>query len=317
MEYRFLGQTGLQVSEFCLGTLPMGPLQSNIGVKEGGYLIRLALEQGINFVDTAQLYQTYPYIKAALAGYSGQVIINSKSSAENFQNMEKALEEAFRALGRDDIEMFLLHAAREKPDVFAKRAGAWECLQEYKRKGYIKAIGIATHNVRTVETAACLPEVDIIFPLINYKGLGILEGDKETMLAAIAQADNAGKGLYAMKALAGGALLDELRQAVDFTRRIPGISSVSIGVTSTAELLMDLKLFSGEKLCQDELVTLKNKKKLKFMQFCVGCGACAAGCVNSAIAMVEGRPQVNTEKCVLCGYCTPLCPEFAIRLQNA
>ncbi|MCL1816488.1 MAG: aldo/keto reductase [Clostridiales bacterium] len=316
MEYRILGGSGLKVSEFCLGALPMGPLQSNISAAEGGKIIRLALEHGINFIDTAQIYKTYPHIRAALNGYSGEVIINSKSTAETYEDMEAAVNEALRELGRDYIDIFLLHAARVQPDVFIKRAAAWECLQEYKRKGYIRAIGISTHSVTTVEASVLLPQVDIIFPLINYQGLGILDGNKDTMLAAITQAAQAGKGLYAMKALAGGSLLGELPQALAFVRQVPGISSVALGITSAAELLMDLKLFNGEDLSQEELASLKNHKQLFFMPFCRGCGACAAGCVNDAISMIEGRPQVDTKKCVLCGYCTPRCPEFAIRLKE-
>ena len=315
MQYRLLGNTGISVSEFCLGALPMGPLQSDISVKEGARIIRLALERGINFVDTAQMYKTYPHIRAALDGFSGEVVINSKSVASTYEEMEQAVWEALRELGRDDIDIFLLHAARVLPDVFEKRAGAWECLQEYKRKGYIRAIGISTHNVHTVDAAADLPELDIIFPLINYKGLGILDGNKDTMLAAIARAAKAGKGLYAMKALAGGALLTELPQALEFARNIPGIASVALGITTEAELLIDLKLFNGEELNEQELATLKKNKQLTFMFFCRGCGACAEGCVNGAITMVEGRPRVDVNKCVLCGYCTPHCPEFAIRLR--
>jgi len=315
VQYAYLGNSGLKVSEFCLGALPMGPLQSNISVEAGGRIIRLALENEVNFIDTAQLYKTYPHIKAALKDYSEQVIINSKSTAATYEDMEAAILEALRELGRDDIDMFLLHAARVQPDVFEIRAGAWECLQEYKQKGYIHSIGIATHNVTTVAAAASLAEVDIIFPLINYKGLGILEGNRETMLAAIAKAAGAGKGLYAMKALAGGALLSELPQALEFTRNVPGIAAVALGVTTEAELLMDLKLFNGQDLSEEELATLKNNKQLIFMSFCRGCGACAKACVNSAITMVEGRPQADKEKCVLCGYCTPHCPEFAIRLK--
>jgi ferredoxin len=135
------------------------------------------------------------------------------------------------------------------------------------------------------------------------------------MLTAITRAAEAGKGLYAMKALAGGALLSELPQALEFTRRTPGIASVALGVASEAELLMDLKLFNGEQLSTQELSALKNNKALVFMSFCKGCGACAAGCVNNAITMVDNKPQVDIKKCVLCGYCTPRCPEFAIRLK--
>jgi len=65
-----LGKTGIKVTELCFGALPIGPLQANISVKKGAKLIRTALERGINFIDTAEVYQTYPHIKKALGGIS-------------------------------------------------------------------------------------------------------------------------------------------------------------------------------------------------------------------------------------------------------
>ena len=64
MEYRLLGQTGMKVSRLCFGALTIGPLQAKLPLGEGVAVIRAALAAGVNFIDTAQLYGTYPYIAA-------------------------------------------------------------------------------------------------------------------------------------------------------------------------------------------------------------------------------------------------------------
>ena len=61
-----LGQTGILVSPVGCGVLPMGPGQLALPVEEGAKLICYALSKGINFIDTAQYYKTYPYIRRAL-----------------------------------------------------------------------------------------------------------------------------------------------------------------------------------------------------------------------------------------------------------
>ena len=317
MKYNLLGKTGLKVSELCFGALPMGPLQNDMSPAEGGKLIRAALEAGVNFIDTAQMYGSYPHILAALKDYSGEVIINSKSIAETYADMETAIHEALKDLQRDCIDIFLLHAARVPADVFETRAGAWECLLEYKQKGYLKAVGIATHVVPSVEVAAKRDDVDIIFPLINKRGMGILEGTLEDMLAAVKLAYEGGKGLYVMKALAGGALLDEYEAAMAYIRGLPYFASTALGLTQEHELITALKVFNDIPLAAEDLKYLKVSKALNIMSFCSGCGKCIEDCPNHALSMTEcGKIKINTEKCVLCAYCTPGCPQFAIRLRN-
>ena len=63
MEKVILGKTGIKVSPLCFGVLPMGPLQKNLPIPVGKKLIRQSLEHPINFFDTAESYQTYPYLK--------------------------------------------------------------------------------------------------------------------------------------------------------------------------------------------------------------------------------------------------------------
>jgi len=310
-----LGKTGIKVTEMCFGALPIGPLQANISVEKGAKLIRAALEKGINFIDTAEAYKTYPHIRKALEGYNKEVIITTKSSAKTYKKMEQSIKDALESLNRTYIDIFLLHAARVTPSVFEERAGAFQCLQDYKARGVIRAIGISTHAVGIVRRAAEIKEIDIIFPIINKIGMGIIDGSVDDMVKAISEAQKAGKGLYAMKALAGGHLIGQLEESFNFVRDIKGISSIAVGMVNQEELVLNLKIFNDEDISQ-ELLTQKIKptKKLFISSFCKGCGTCVKACPNNALSLENGKAVVDHKLCILCGYCNPVCPEFAIRL---
>jgi aryl-alcohol dehydrogenase-like predicted oxidoreductase len=310
-----LGKTGIAVTELCFGALPIGPLQANISVEKGATLIRAALEKGINFIDTAEAYKTHPHIKKALKGYNGEVIIATKSSAKTYKKMEQSIEDALESLNRTYIDIFLLHAARVTPSVFEERVGALKCLQGYKAKGVIRAIGISTHSVAIVRRATEIKEIDVIFPIINKLGIGIIGGSVDDMVEAISEARKAGKSLYAMKALAGGHLIDQLEESFNFVRNIKGISSVAVGMVNQEELELNLKIFNDEEIPQ-ELLTQKIKpsKRLFILSLCKGCGTCVKTCPNNALSLENGKAVVDHKLCILCGYCNPVCPEFAIRL---
>ncbi len=315
MELKKLGLTDIKVSELCFGALPIGPLQANMSPEDGGVLIRQALEMGINFIDTAQSYKTYEHIRRGIEGFTGDLVIASKCMAEDYAGMEKAIQEALESLQRDYIDIFHLHAAMSSTDVFEKREQAMKCLLDYKQKGYIRAVGIATHDVEVVELAASISEIDIVYPLINKKSRGILKGNAQDMIKAINKCHETGKGTYAMKVLAGGNLIGDLFDAVSFVRNIDGIDAVSMGIINSTELELNVKIFSREITSQDMLPNLVSTKKIFVAFLCKKCGLCLEACPNEALSMDDGdRAVVDHEKCILCGYCYPVCPEFAIRM---
>ncbi len=51
-------------------------------------------------------------------------------------------------------------------------------------------------------------------------------------------------------------------------------------------------------------------------QACTGCGKCAAGCPRSAVAMKDGRPEINRAKCMNCYRCVHHCPSLALSLSR-
>ncbi len=314
---RELGNTGLVVTELCFGVLPMGPSQFGLPAGEGGDLIAEAVRGGVNFLDTAQSYRTYDHIRKAfdsLPDGGKGVVVSTKSGTSTYQEMKKAVEEARFALGRDVIDVFHLHAARVDRSVFKDRAGALECLLDMKVKGVVRAVGVSTHSVDAVRAAAEVAGLDVVFPIINVEGLGILHGTRQDMEAAIENAAARGKGLFAMKALGGGNLLSNRERAFSYVRSLPGITAVAVGMVHRDELDMNLRVFNGEPVPRDLAARTVHTKRLIIQAFCRGCGACVENCPNGAMTVTGGKARNDRDKCILCGYCAPVCPEFAIRL---
>lgn len=317
MRQQQLGKTGIFVSEICYGTLPAGPLQADLAVDEAAAIIRHSFEKGVNFIDTAQRYRTYPQVAKALAGYDKPVVIASKAWAATYDDMRQAVAEARQALGRQTIDIFLLHAARATARVFAEREGAFRYLCEAREAGIIRAAGISTHSVEVVRAAAAQPEVDVIHPLYNLLGVGILHGDAAAMRAAMEEAAGRGKGLYVMKAMAGGHLADRYGEALDFVRAVPGVAAVAVGMLSREEVEANVAHVEGRPLAAAVKAKIgKSNKLLYVFDQCKGCGACVRNCPNAALSLKDNKASVDPGRCLLCGYCVYHCPEFALRLIN-
>jgi predicted aldo/keto reductase-like oxidoreductase len=293
----------------------MGPLQAGLSPEEGGRLIRHALQLGITMIDTAELYSTYPHIRAALQGYSGDVTIASKTHAPDAATARQHVERGLRELGREMIDIFHCHAARI-PDPFTEREGVIAELLKMKGEGKIGHVGISTHYVSAVRKAASHPEIEVVHPLINRTGMGIIDGTAEEMAEAIAACAAAGTGIYAMKALAGGNLISSARESLGYVMGLPGVHGVALGMLSTQEIEANEQLFSTGVVDADVWQGLEARKRhLRIMdRFCKGCGQCLTACASGSLSLKDGVATVDESTCVLCGYCGAACPEFIIRV---
>jgi aryl-alcohol dehydrogenase-like predicted oxidoreductase/Pyruvate/2-oxoacid:ferredoxin oxidoreductase delta subunit len=316
MKKNFLGNTRMEVTEYCLGTLPMGPSQANLPSETCVEIIREAVKLGVNFIDTAETYNTQRYVGEAIKSFKREdVVIATKSPQAGYDEMARSVEKSLKDMDTNYIDIYHLHAVKASSDVLENRAGALKYLTHMKSKGVIKAIGISTHNVLTVNKAIENDNIDVIFPLINQIGLGILNGTKEDMIDAIGRASKKGIGIYAMKVLAGGNLLRDIRSNILWAKDIKGIASLSIGVVSTEELKFNLNIFGVKGLeGYGRLDTFKVKHLFIFKKICIGCGECVNACPNEALSLFEKKSKVDENKCILCGYCSPKCPQFAIRI---
>ena len=311
---RALGNTGINVSRICFGALTVGPLQSNLTIKDGARVLRQALELGINFIDTAKIYGTYPYIREAVKNFKNDIIIVSKSYDYTYEGMRKSIEEALKELGRDYIDIFMLHE-QESALTLKGHADAIEYLLYAKKAGLIRAVGISTHHIAAVLAAAEMPEIEVIHPIININGIGIQDGTPAEMLQAIKTAYTKGKGLYGMKSLGGGNLLNMADEALNYVLNIDELASVAVGMRTEAEVLFNVSFFSGQPIPQEIKAQLnKIPRKLHIEDWCKNCGECVQRCQAGALSQGINRVLVDQEKCKLCGYCASVCPEFCIKV---
>lgn len=315
MEYRILGNTGIKVSRMCFGGLTVGPLQANLSVEAGAEVIAEAFNRGVNFIDTAQLYKTYPYIKRALEiTKRDDIVIASKSYAYDEETAKRSLDEALTELNIDKIGIFLLHEQESEHTL----RGHYEALKYYlkmKEMGIIKAVGISTHTIRAVEAAAQMEEIDVIHPIINIKGIGIQDGSRDEMLKAIKKAYKNGKGIYGMKPIGGGNLIHSVEESLDYAIHIDELHSIAVGMQTKEEVIANVLKFNGEKI-PDEVIKKISKKprKLHIDDWCEKCGSCVKHCKHQALQLINDQIVVDRNKCVLCGYCSSYCPQFCIKI---
>lgn len=308
-----LGRTGIEVSRLCFGALTLSPLQCNLPPERGAELILYAYERGVDFVDTAEYYRNYAHIKLALAR-APSIKVAAKAYCYDRKTAQASFEGAMRAMGRDYIDIFELH---EQEDIYTLKGHkeALDYLNEQKVKGRLGAVGVSTHHVECVHAAVYFGGIDIIFPIINIAGIGIQGGTREDMEREISRAADAGMGLYAMKALGGGHLIPRRTEAIKYVLGLRGIASVAVGMRSEDEIDCNVALFAGAEPDHATVARLsKVKRKLLIHDWCQGCGRCVRRCGQGALSIVDGRAQVDMSKCVMCGYCAGVCPEFCIKV---
>lgn len=319
MERVRLGNTDIEVTPVGLGVLTIGNTQLDLPLQEGADIVRYAYNQGIRFFDTAEYYETYSYMREAFRDIDcsranpDRPIIASKSLVETYKGMEIAVGDCLDALGLDYIDIFLLHEVR--PGDWEARQDAWECLKEWKECGTIGAIGVSTHHIDIVQKMLEVPECEIVFPLINYAGLGIRKGagpgTADEMAAAIRDCIAARKGIFGMKAFGGGNLSGNYRKALDYVKDL-GVHSIMVGMGKHEEIDR-LIAWAEDRLPEDYVPDISHKQIHVDQGDCEGCGACIERCPNKAIFRnANGLAEVDHNICLTCGYCAPVCPVRAI-----
>lgn len=314
MQYNRLGRTGITVSRMCFGALVIGPLQLNLPVPEGARVIRSALEHGVSFIDTAELYGTYGHIREACKGLDRKPVVATKSYAYTAEGAAKSVEKARKELDTDIIDIFLLHEQESRLTLRGHREALEYYLNE-REKGRIRAVGVSTHNIEVVRAICEMPEIDVVHPLVNKTGIGIGDGTVSEMLEAVKAAYDCGKGVYSMKPLGGGNLLASYEECLSFVLDLPFVHSIAIGMQSVEEVEMNVCRFEGRTVPEALKDRIASKgKHLHIDYWCEGCGRCVERCGQHALSLKDGKAVVDSGKCLLCGYCGSVCPQFAIKI---
>lgn len=300
---------GKTPSRLCFGTLTISPLQANLPPERGADLLMYAAGRGVSFLDTAELYGSYPAIRLALR--RGDFIVATKAYAYDAATAEASFRRAVEGIGREYVDLFLLHE-QESLHTLRGHEAALSWLHKKKGEGLIGSVGISTHHVAAVRAAISFGGVEVIHPLINQAGIGIADGTREDMEAALEAARDAGIFLYGMKPLGGGHLIGGRRAAFDYALGLSSLDAVAVGMQSEEEIDYAAALFSGEE--PDEGLAVRAERALLIHDWCEGCGRCVARCGQNALRIQGGRARVDHGRCALCGYCGAACPQFCIKV---
>ena len=339
------------VSRLAVGSLTVSGMQAALPEDEAAAVLAYAFDSGINFIDTAQYYENYDLLRAALkrCRRPEDVVISTKTYAYSRELAEEAVEEARRALDRDVIDIFMLHE-QESIDTLRGHREAYDYLLECRERGIIRAVGASTHHTAAVRGLMQLQDmgipVDVCHPLYNMAGIGIADGGEADMAAVLTEAHARGIGIFAMKALGGGHLCDCAEEALAFVLSKPFIDAAAVGMQSFEEVDANLRFFETGSFSENDRVLLAKKhRRLHVEEYCEGCGACVNRCASGALRLekvteteeetpaydftaafvgesmtdaadrpVRFRAAPDDGKCVRCGYCTRVCPVFALKV---
>ncbi|MBQ4089834.1 MAG: aldo/keto reductase [Clostridia bacterium] len=313
MKYTTLGKTGIAVSRLCFGTLTMAPMQQNMTPEEGARLLVYAYEKGVRFLDTADLYETYPHIRRALVD-APDYIISTKAYCWDEKTASEALERAYRGLGRDYVDIFMLHE-QESLHTLRGHEEALDYLVRQKELGHIGAVGVSTHFAGCVKAAVRFPQIEVIHPLINKGGIGIQDGPRELMEQNIQIARDNGRGIFAMKPFGGGHLIGSSYEALKYLADSPWADSIACGMQSFEEIDANVAVINGDPNAEELMAKLYGRqRRILVHDWCEGCGKCVERCRQNAISIIDGQAHVDQSKCVYCGYCGRVCPQFCIKV---
>jgi predicted aldo/keto reductase-like oxidoreductase len=241
------------------------------------------------------------------------VIIASKSHAASYNQLQADVHECLRELNRSYIDIFHLHLVTAEN--LSQRQGALECLVKMKKQGLVRAIGGSTHTVAGVKAINKESNFDVVFPVLNRKGLGIIDGTLDEMLLVLEESKQLGKFVYAMKPIGGGHLAAEAVESFNYLRQLPVCDAVAAGMKDEAEVEMNVAIFEDRPIPEGMQKRVGAvKRRLIVYDRCIQCGMCIDECDQKALSMGEKKVQVDQSKCILCGYCAAVCPEYVIRV---
>lgn len=233
MNYRTLGRTGLRVSELCLGTMTFGENFYNIAVVDqsrANQMVARALEAGINFFDTADVY-SYGQSETALGSAIKEsvasrdsVVLATKvrspmseaaaSGAGDVNNVGltrkhifAAIEQSLRRLGTEYIDLYQVHGW----DKITPMEETLRALEDLVRQGKVRYLGCSNWSARHLMKAVCLARAHDWAEFVSLQAYYSLVGrDLEHELLPLCREE--GLGLLPWSPLSGGFLSGKYRR---------------------------------------------------------------------------------------------------------
>ena len=222
-----LKRSGLSVSRIGFGGLPIQRIDEEKAIA----VIRRCLDLGINLIDTANGYTVSEgFIGKAIAGYQrDQLVLATKTRARDYTTAKEHIKLSLERFNTDYIDIYMLHNVSDLPvlDQVLAKDGAFFALQEAKKAGIIRHIGVSSHGHQTALAAAKLDCFETMMYPYNF----VAHEPGEEVLATC-KANNI--DFFAMKPMGGGRL-DNATLAFKFLLNVPGVVPF-VGIEKPSEI---------------------------------------------------------------------------------
>lgn len=291
MEYVAFGSTNLKVSRFGLGCMRF-PQDENEAIE----MVRYAIDNGVNYLDTAYVYEGSEAIlrKALADGYRERIVLATKSNTwgiEQHSDFEKYLDEQLRRLNTDYIDVYLLHNLYDANLERAQQADAFGFLDKMLQKGKIRYTGFSMHN--TLDAFKTMVD-SYTFDMAQIQ-LNILDEHVQAGIEGVRYCAERGLGVVIMEPLRGGSILGnkpaeidallaaypEKRSLVDWCFRWlydkPEISLILSGTSSLKQLKENLAIFADTQpqvLTAEDQALIARIRDIYEAQNSIGCTSC-------------------------------------------
>ncbi|MGA2723483.1 MAG: aldo/keto reductase [Bryobacteraceae bacterium] len=341
--YGTLGKTGMRVTRLAFGCM----------VTSDQSVVERAADTGINYFDTARVYQggnNERMLGAALKNYRDKVYISTKTGAKDRKTALSDLDASLKELQTDHVDVWNLHS-RSTPD--AVPDDVLEAQRIAKRDGKIRFAGVSFHSghAEMIPFLLKLNHFDVFVMSYNYT----MDPSIEPLLVT---ARKANVGLVAMKVMAGGAKpssfykvdpdkLSKLTRegaplaALKWAMKNPNIDTTIPSIVDNEQLDENLTAMSAPFSAADGKLLARRLEEIKPL-YCRMCGHCEGQCsqglpvadVLRFLMYAEGYGQfamarehfktlpaeVAGVRCASCSNCTVKCPngvQVSARLYKA
>lgn len=310
-----LGKTGITVPQNAFGALPIQRVDKETAVK----LLRRAYEGGMRFFDTARAYSdSEEKVGEAFEEMRDKVYIATKTGAKTPEEFWEHLETSLKNLRTDYVDLYQFHCADQcyRP---GDGTGMYECMEEAKRQGKIRHIGITAHKLYIAEEIVRSG----LYETLQYPFSYLSSKREEELVENCRKAD---MGFIAMKGLAGG-LINRSDAAMAFMSRFEQVLPIW-GIQRETELEEWLGYMKDTPALTEETAAFIEKEKQELTgDFCRGCGycmPCPAGiminqCARMSLMLRRApssawlTPEMQAEMkkiegCLECRQCVEKCP---------
>ena len=310
-----LGRTGIKTPQNAFGALPI----QRADFDTAGKILRKAYEGGIRFFDTARAYSnSEEKLGLALSDVRDKIYIATKTTAKTPEDMRKHLETSLKNLKTDYVDILQFHMADRcyRPE---DGSGMYEQMEDFKRQGMIKHIGITAHKIGVAEECVQSGLYETMQFPFSY-----LSGEREVALVNACKENQV--GFICMKALAGG-LITNSRAAFAFIAQFDNALPIW-GIQREAELDEWISYMKDAPKLDEEIRNLIDADRAELNgEFCRGCGYCMPcpmgiqinNCARMSL-MLRRAPSENwlsktwqenmkqIENCINCRACVSKCP---------